>query len=152
HRTFLFSLTRRPPIPTPFPYTTLFRSVRGIIAPPAAQAAGARVRLTPEAGPLEETRGKRTLPGRAVHPWRSLSGTREALELSAPRGVGIAARRGGLAAAIALEHLPRQALPRLRVERRPALEELRDNLRARGIEVSRPGCGGGRGAGKPRLL
>ena len=44
------------------------RGVRGIIAPPAAQAAGARVRLTPEAGPLEETRGKRTLPGRAVHP------------------------------------------------------------------------------------
>src|SRR5207244_773728 len=41
------------------------RGVRGIVAPPAAQAAGARVSLTPKAGPLDETRAQRPPARRA---------------------------------------------------------------------------------------
>src|SRR5439155_18590334 len=44
------------------------RGVPGVIAAPAAQAAGARFRLPPQARALEEARNERTLPGRAVHP------------------------------------------------------------------------------------
>ena len=43
------------------------RGVRGIVAAPAGEAAGAPVRLPPQVRALQQTDGKSALPGRAVH-------------------------------------------------------------------------------------